>query len=252
MGSPLHVKTGKLFYAIALLAIGIIHMVTHHFPTGLLPVPPALPGKTILAYISGSAMILVAIWMLVKQNSHQSAMAAAFIWLLLLVLVHLPKLLPNLSDGGEWAATMEVIALLCGALLLAGIYQPNARLPLIPIATYGLAAMWIGFGILHWIYLTYLTTLVPAFLPGKTFFAWLVMFAFFAAGASLLIRKQVKLAMDLLSLMFFLWVLMLHLPRAIKIQLEPEWTSLFVALAMSGIAQLTYAATKVLPKPSSR
>jgi hypothetical protein len=37
--------------------------------------------------------------------------------------------------------------------------------------------------------------------------------------------------------MFFLWVLLLHAPRAIgKWNVETEWTSLFVALAVCGVA----------------
>jgi uncharacterized membrane protein len=243
MGNNLHAKTGRLFYAIALLAISIIHLVFQHFPNGLLPVPATLPGKTLLANINGSTMVLVAIWMLLKPQSHQSALAAAALWLVLLLVVHLRLLLPHLNDGGEWASTLEVITFLSGALMIAGINRPNAGILLVRIGHCLLVATLIGFGILHYIYLTYITTLIPAWMPGKTILAWVVTIAFFAAALSLLIRKQVKLAMDLLSLMFFLWVLMLHLPRAIKIQIEPEWTSVFVALAMSGIAQLAYATT---------
>jgi hypothetical protein len=65
------------------------------------------------------------------------------------------------------------------------------------------------------------------------------MVAFFASAISFIIQKQVKLSGTLLGLMFFIWVLILHLPRVIaNIHTEPEWTSLFVALAFSGIAVL--------------
>ena len=37
--------------------------------------------------------------------------------------------------------------------------------------------------------------------------------------------------------MFFLWVIVLHIPRVVAaVHTETEWTSLFVALGMSGIA----------------
>lgn len=65
------------------------------------------------------------------------------------------------------------------------------------------------------------------------------MVAFFASAISFIIHKLSKLAGTLLGLMFLIWVLILHLPRVIaSIHTEPEWTSLFVALAFSGISFL--------------
>ncbi|WP_315823877.1 hypothetical protein [Paraflavitalea speifideaquila] len=58
-------------YAIALLAIGAIHLVTQHFPAGLLPVPATLPGKIVLANINGVAMVLAAIWILLKPHDYR-------------------------------------------------------------------------------------------------------------------------------------------------------------------------------------
>lgn len=56
-----------------------------------------------------------------------------------------------------------------------------------------------------------------------------------------ILRIQARLAALLLGVMIFLWLLMLHIPRAIA---DPsggkgnEWTSVFKALALSGIAFL--------------
>ncbi|MFT3822907.1 MAG: hypothetical protein QM731_03265 [Chitinophagaceae bacterium] len=242
MNNALYIKAGRLLYAIAMLAIGIIDIVTHHFPAGLLPVPADLPAKTILTYVSGGTMILTATWMLVKPNSYQGSLTAVLIWLVLLVSIHLPKLLPDLQNGGEWAAALEVIAFLCGALIITGINQSGGGALLIRTGHYVFALALAGFGILHYVYLNYITTLIPGWLPAKTFLAWLVMSAFFAAALSLLLKKFVQLSMSLMSVMFIIWVFILHLPRAVNAQMETEWTSLFVALAMSGIALLVSAA----------
>jgi uncharacterized membrane protein len=244
MGNLLPAKTGQYLYAIALLAIGVIHLATGHFPAGLLPVPATLPGKTILTYINGIAMILAALWILLKPQGHQGPLAAALLWLLLLALVHLPLLLPHLDNGGEWAAALEIIAFLSGALVMTGMNKPGTGSTYIKTGQYLFAATLIGFGILHYIYNDYIITLIPAWLPAKTFLSWLVLIAFFAAAFSLILGKLVKLAMYLLSAMFFIWVIILHLPRALDKQAEPECTSLFVALAMSGMALIMYAAGK--------
>jgi hypothetical protein len=61
--------------------------------------------------------------------------------------------------------------------------------------------------------------------------------AFLLTALSLTWKKKVQLSTTLLGIMFFLWVWGLHLPRALAApRAEPEWTSTFVALAMSGIA----------------
>jgi hypothetical protein len=70
------------------------------------------------------------------------------------------------------------------------------------------------------------------------------MFAFFAASFSLFINKQVRLSSLLLSLMFFLWICLLHLPNIIaKIDNEPNWTNFFVPVGVSGIALLLAGST---------
>ena len=61
--------------------------------------------------------------------------------------------------------------------------------------------------------------------------------SFFATALAIIFRKGAVLATSLLGLMFFLWVVLLHLPRvAASPHNGNEWTSAFVALAMSGSA----------------
>ncbi|WP_315823876.1 hypothetical protein [Paraflavitalea speifideaquila] len=131
------------------------------------------------------------------------------------------------------------------ALVMVGMNKPQWGITIIKTGQYLFAAALMGFGILHYIYNNYIITLIPTWLPAKTFLSWLVMVAFFASAISLFIGKQVKLAMYLLSAMFFLWVLILHLPRALRENAEPEYTSLFVALGMSGMALLMKTVQKV-------
>jgi sorbitol-specific phosphotransferase system component IIBC len=89
----------------------------------------------------------------------------------------------------------------------------------------------------HLMYAKFVATLVPAWIPGQLFWAYFVGVAFFAAGLSIIARKLAPLAATLLGLMFLLWVILLHLPRVVASPHDgKEWTSAFVALAMSGSA----------------
>ena len=67
------------------------------------------------------------------------------------------------------------------------------------------------------------------------FWAYFVGVAFIAAALAIVSGRVGSLAATLLGTMFFLWVVMLHAPRvAHALHNANEWTSLFVALAMSG------------------
>src|SRR5260370_5093851 len=91
------------------------------------------------------------------------------------------------------------------------------------------------FGVQHFIYGGFVATLVPAFMPGRLFWAYFVGVAFFAAAGGILYRLMARPAATMLGVMFFLFVVLLHIPRIIgKSNDGNEWTSGFVALAMCG------------------
>ena len=91
------------------------------------------------------------------------------------------------------------------------------------------------FGVQHFMYAGFVAGLVPAWMPGRLFWAYFVGVAFFAAAAGILYQRLARPAASLLGVMFFLFVVLLHIPR---IAAHPsdgnEWTSGFVALAMCG------------------
>jgi len=102
------------------------------------------------------------------------------------------------------------------------------------------------FFVLHFKYTQFIVMLIPAWLPFRFFWANVVTVAFLLSGLSLIIRWFIKLSMLLLALMFFIWFVILHLPRVIgDMRSEPEWSSTFVALAAGGVALLIAGAQKI-------
>ena len=233
---------GIRLFAIAMIAIGFIHIFTHHFPTGLLPVPASLPYKLILACICGGLLILTGVFLFTKPESNTAAMAMAFIWLILFIAVHLPILLAQPTNGGAWAAALEVLAFFSAALMIIAINHNYKFLSLIACILFALTL--VGFGILHWVYFDYILTLIPNWIPVKPFWGWVVLIAFSGAAISLLVAQWLRISMLLLNCMFLIWAIVLHIPRVVQLKAEPEWTSLFVAIAMAGIAQIAYSARK--------
>ena len=239
MNNNLYLSTGKLFLVISIIAIGAVHIISGHFPAGLMPVAASLPAKQVLAYLTDSLLIVAGVLVLVKKYAAYGAFLAVLLFLLALLLIHVPKVLAEPKNPSEWAAALEVICILGGTLILLGNISKDGGTKLIKTGTYLFAIGLLVFGMQHYMYAQFVANLIPAWIPAHLFFDYLVMVAFFASAISFIIRKLTRLAGALLGLMFLIWVLILHLPRVIaNTHIEPEWTSLFVALAFSGISFL--------------
>jgi uncharacterized membrane protein YphA (DoxX/SURF4 family) len=90
-------------------------------------------------------------------------------------------------------------------------------------------------------YAAYIATLIPAWMPAHLFLTYLTGTAFIAAAIAIASGIQARLGAALLGLMFLLWTVLLHAPRVFAhIHNKDELTSLFVALAMSGVLLLSW------------
>lgn len=110
----------------------------------------------------------------------------------------------------------------------------------------------IVFGIQHFMYSGFVAGLVPDWMPKQLFWAYFVGVAFFAAAAGILTEMLARPAATLLGVMFFLFVLLLHIPRiSLHSRDGNEWTSGFVALAMCGGAWVLASASPLLERETA-
>jgi uncharacterized membrane protein len=73
------------------------------------------------------------------------------------------------------------------------------------------------FGMQHLIVAQSVQMMVPAWMPWRLFWAYLVGVALIAGALSIAVRKYVRLSASLLAAMIFLFVLMIHIPSAFKV-----------------------------------
>jgi hypothetical protein len=241
-------NTGNYIFAIALAAIAIIQFVTGAMPSSLAPFPKDMPGQEILAYVSGLIFLSAAIAVFINKKAVLLLTTAAMVFVLLLAYPHIPKLLSNVYNAGEWVVFLETLAFICGCFILAArlehpshtIVQRTAI-----VCRYLFAMVLVVFGIQHIMYEQFIIALIPAWMPVKIFWARLVTVAFLATALSIGINIATRLATSLLGIMFFTWVCILHAPRvAIRPGKEAEWTSMFIAFAMCGICLMIAATQK--------
>lgn len=86
-----------------------------------------------------------------------------------------------------------------------------------------LALLMIYSGIMHFKFARFVAGIVPAWLPWHLFWAYFTGTALFAAGLSIVVRKQTRLAATLLGALLTLFVLLIHAPSMINsITHKPE------------------------------
>ena len=236
---PPIIRTGSYLLAIAILAFGIEQFIFMHPLTAFIPITPQVQKPVLIAVITGLLFIAAGLRLIFNISGVYTAWFPCTLFFLLCVLLHLPGLVKDIHNGGEWTVCFELIALGSGAMVAVASTCRKYNYQWIFIARILFGVSLIVFSGLHFIYADYIATLIPAWIPFHLFWAYFFGVAFFATALSLLLQLIVRASTVLLATMFFIWVLVLHLPRCLhNPKTEAEWTSLFVALAMGATAIL--------------
>jgi uncharacterized membrane protein len=234
---------GRFFFAIAIAFFGVQYFIYASAMNGPIPGPPWTPGAHWLAWLTGIALIVIAVSIATGKCSRIALMLLGAALFLKILFLHLPGLIAQIHNPSPWTVTFELLALCGASFVLANIMPPDESTKSIcnigrSSATAGRLAFAIAlvvFAVQHFLYARFIATLIPAWIPGHLFWAYFVGVAFASAALAIAAKVQGKLAALLLGTMFILWVLVLHLPRvAASPRNGNEVTSLFIALAMSG------------------
>jgi hypothetical protein len=238
---------GPYFYAISIAAFGVIQLVTQHFLIGFFPVPEGLPFRVFWVDLSSILFLLAGLGLGLRFRPYAAAMLAGYIFFIFFFSVHLPKMLTDIYNPNAWSPAFEALMLGSGAFIIADTLGDTHRRwrRITGIAAMGgiylFALSLVVFAVLHISYNSYIVTLIPGWMPAHLLLSYLVIAGFLLAAFSFFTNLKVPLAAGALGMMYLLWVLTLHGPRALaKWTVEEEWASLFVALAVCGISFSIY------------
>ena len=241
-------KVGQLFFAIATVAFGILNFIYGDFVMGRAPVWPELVGgKYVWAYASGSIFICSGVAMAAGIKPRLATLVVAILVLIWALMRHVFAL--NFQWGAEITWFGKALFLCGGAFAVAGSFPKesgsiankfpgfiNATSLFIYIGRFAMGIFLIICGIEHFMFVDFVKSLVPAWIPGQTFWTYFAGVALIAGGAGLMINPVARLAAILSGLMVFVWFIILHIPRAVVSAGDGnEWISVFEALAVSGI-----------------
>jgi uncharacterized membrane protein len=248
---------GRLFVAIGMVAFGAQHFVYLDFVTRVFPkLPPWIPAHAFLACVFGALLLASGAAIIIEKEARSAALLLGAVILSTFLLLYLPLLIVTPPNGGLWTSAGKALALSGGSFLVAGSLpvksdsQANALASavaalarFIPLGRFFLAAFLILCGIEHFIYVEFVTSLVPSWIPGGVIWTYFTGVALIAGGVGMSVPLTSRLAGGLTGLMIFLWVLLVHIPRAVaNLSDSNETTAVFEALAFSGVAFLVAAA----------
>jgi uncharacterized membrane protein len=219
-------KFGPIFFAIAFIFFGIQHFLFVLSVHGPIPGPPWIVHRQLWAAVLGAFFLLVGVVFATKKIMKLTASLLAAVLFLYVLFLYLPGLVGHLHDANRWTSAAELTCFCGAAMAIAGLNTLGRLFYAVPL---------IVFGVQHFLYARFIAGLIPAWIPYHLFWAYFIGAAFIAAAVSISTKGQGHLAAILLGIMFFLWVIVLHAPRVFAhLQNGNEWTSAFIALAMSG------------------
>jgi uncharacterized membrane protein YphA (DoxX/SURF4 family) len=206
----------------------------------------------IMAGIGSMALIGTGIAIIFEVQTRTVALVLGGSFLVLLFMSYVPYEIiidPYSKHIAMWTNPFKELSMAGGALYIASLYPKykNLQQPvlltwlekLIPFAGWMFAATMICFGIEHFLYRDNVVNLVPAYMPDRAFWVIFAGAALIGSGVSIVLHIRVKTIVNLLGIMIFIWIIMLHIPRAIADPLTErgnEITSVFSALSSSSIA----------------
>ncbi len=246
---------GRSFIAVALIVFGIQHFVYLEFVSRAFPVIPLwIPGHALLACVFGAFLLITGVCIFLQFKARLACVLLGSLILLMFALLLLPSLLSDLKNGVIWTNAGKALVIAGANFLVAASFpkEPHGKFisfleSLIPLGRCFLCGFFILAAILHFIYAPFVATLIPKWIPAPMFWTYFAAVALIAGAIGMLIPKTAQLAATLSAIMVFIWVIILHIPRALAdLHVPNETTATFEALTMCGMAILiaVFAAQK--------
>jgi uncharacterized membrane protein len=238
---------GRLFFAVSMVAFGIQQLLTGEFVRLVPPLPAWMPGHSVWACLVGVLLIVIGLAIGTGRGARGALAVLGVMLALSILFLHLPKIAANPGAGFVWTNPFKALAMLGGVLVLAGSLPVGERDRrsglgrlfgrLRPLGPLFFASFLILGGIQHFVYADFVTKLVPVWVPGARYWVYFTGIALIAGGVGILLPKTARLAATMTGIMILLWVVLLHVPRALAdLRNASETSGVFEALALSGVA----------------
>jgi uncharacterized membrane protein len=213
-------NTGRYFFAVVLIGLGILGMIKDQFAPGFQPVPESIQGQATLAYLTAAICIGVGAGLLFRSTA-AFASRLLFGWLLVwLLILRLPWMVLSFGVGTWWAASSTAIMTATAGLLFSSLASEwdRAKLgfvvggPGIRFARTLFGLGLIPIGLAHFLYLDATAPLVPAWMQWPVFWAYFTGAAFIATGLAVIANILARFAAMLVTVEIALLTITIWVP----------------------------------------
>ena len=238
---------GRIVFGAAAVLFGAIALMWHDADTWqTLGQIWKLPFGTVIGGCLMSAQIAGGIVMQHPRTVRLASILLGIVYLLF-SLACVPGIVAAPAAYDSYGSFFEQFALLCGAIALLAAAQSNAARAagLGRLARFGLGVCAISFTLGQMFYFRFTATLVPKWIPpNQTFWAILTTIAFALAAIAILINRQARLALRLMTLMLGLFGALVWVPRLIA---HPEkhlnWSEFALTALITGATWMVAEST---------
>ncbi|MDB5138205.1 MAG: hypothetical protein JWR12_121 [Mucilaginibacter sp.] len=245
-------KAARIAYCIGLAGMVFPQFFYKEFGNNFFPAWPGLPWLEFWAYFFTAVTMMACIAIVLEKNGRTVALFLGGLLLAMYCLGDIPYEItidPYNNHLGSWTNGLKELALAGGAFVVAGSFPDKVTVKKsFPVKLLGkliscggifFSITMILYGYAHFLYTQPISTLVPNWISSHLFWTYFAGAALVSSGIAIVLRIKLNITAMLLGTMIFLWLVLIHIPRAIA---DPsgnkanEIISAFSALAFSGIA----------------
>jgi uncharacterized membrane protein len=210
---------GRVFFAITMAVFGTDHLVDAAEIAPL--VPSWMPAHLFWIYLVGIALIAAALSIVLKRYAKLAASLLGGMLLVFVVSMHIPNIVAQPGALLFWMTGLRDIAFSGGAFALAGSLSGPALADgvsgLVTLGRFFVGIPAIVFGVEDFLHPTLapgvpLDKIMPPWIPGQLFWAYLAGTVLVASGACILVNRKARQAATWLGIMILLLVLFVYLP----------------------------------------
>jgi hypothetical protein len=231
---------GRIVFGASAVLFGVIALMWHDSDTWQsLSQIWSLPFGTIVGGCLMIAQIACGIGMQYPRTARLASVVVGVVYFLF-SLACVPGIIAAPTIYAQYGSFFEQFSLLCGAIALYAATEANeARaIPFGRVARLGLGLCAISFTVSQMVYLRVTADLVPKWIPpNQMFWAILTTIAFALAAIAILINRQARLALRLMTLMLALFGVVVWIPRLIaRPQAHLNWSEFGLTFLITGAA----------------
>lgn len=234
-------------YGLGAVALGLTGLIWGDFAVVWQPALKGYAGPTTLGYAVAVLPLAAGLAMQWQRAAFYAAVALFVAYCLAILFFDVPRGLAQAKEFGAWYGVLENGALAAAAFIICMFYArvtpaTSERLSKIARIIFGICLIY--FGLAHHVYLANTVSFVPAWLPpGQTFWAYATGAGHVLAGIAIISGVYARLAAILLTAMFIVFTILVHIPRVL-ITLPHNhfaWGENAVNLALIGAAWVVAA-----------